>query len=383
MKLMVLGSGLVGSVIAKDLAKDEDFQVTVADIKKEALNRLADEKNVKTVVANLSKPEEIKKVVADQDMVIGVVPQTLGHTVLRSVVEAKKNIADISWESSEREDFSSLDNLAKENGVTAVTNLGFAPGMSNLIIGHVDSLLDKTEKVLILVGALPEKREWPYEYKITWSPEGVIGDYLTPAVFIEHGKLVEKPALSDVELINFPEIGTLEAFNSSGLCNMPYTIKAPYMKEKTLRYPGHAEKMRMLRETGFFSKEPIEINGTKVRPFDLTVKLLSSKLKLQEGERDLTIMRIIIEGEKKQRKLRYTYDFLDYYDEETKTTSQARITGYSCAIVARLVARGEYRNPGVNPPEYIGRDHKIFEKTMEELEKRNLVFKEKKEAAIL
>jgi len=100
-------------------------------------------------------------------------------------------------------------------------------------------------------------------------------------------------------------------------------------------------------------------------------------LKLKEGERDLTVMRIIIEGEKDQRKLRYTYDLVDYYDEETKTTSIARTTAYPCAIVARLVGRGEYRNPGVNPPEYIGRDHKIFEKIMEELKKRNVIYKEK------
>jgi len=375
MKAIVLGCGLVGGVIAKDLAKDKDFKVTVADRDKKRLDELAGETNIKGVVADLSKPEEIKKVVGDQDIVIGATPWTFGHTMLRSVFEAKKNIVDISWESSEREDFSSMDKLAKENGVTAVINMGVSPGTSNLIIGHVDSLLDKTEKVLILVGSLPEKREWPYEYKITWSPEGLIDEYLIPASFIEYGKIIEKPALSDIELINFPEIGTLEAFNTGTLCSLLYTIKAPYMKEKTLRYPGHTEKMRMLRETGFFSKEPIEINGTKVRPFDLTAKLFSSKLKLKEGERDLTIMRIIIEGEKDQRKLRFTYDLVDYYDEEIKTTSIARTTGYPCAIVARLVGRGEYRNPGVNSPEYIGRDHKIFEKIMEELKKRNVIFK--------
>jgi len=375
LKAVVLGCGLVGSVIAKELAKD--FEVTVVDANKKRLDELASETNIKGVVADLSKPEEIKKVVTDQEIVIGAVPWSMAEAVLRSVFKAKKNIVDISWESSEREDFLALDKLAKENGVTAVINMGVSPGMSNLIVGYVDSLLDKTEKVLILVGSLPEKREWPYEYKITWSPEGLIDEYLTPARFKECGKIVEKPALSDVELIDFPEIGTLEAFNTGTLCSLLYTINAPYMKEKTLRYPGHAEKMHMLRETGFFNKEPIEVNGVKVRPFDLTAKLFSSKLKLKEGERDLTVMRIIIEGKKDQKKLRYTYNLLDYYDEETKTTSIARTTAYPCAIVARLVAWGEYRNPGVNPPEYLGRDHKIFKKIIGELKKKNIVFKEK------
>jgi len=374
-QVIVLGGGLIGGVIAKYFAEDKDFQVTVADISKEKVNKLAEEAEIKGVVADLSDSKTIKKIIADQDIVIGAVPHFLGFNMLRSVIEAGKNIVDISSSTVMPENNLTLDELAKKNGVTAVVGMGLAPGMSNMIVGYVDSLLDETENVLILVaGGIPIVREWPYEYKITWSPIDVLEEYVDPARVVECGKVIEKPALSDLELVNFPKIGTLEAFNTDGLDSLPYTIKASSMKEKTLRYPGHAEKMRILRESGFFSDKPIEIGGVKVKPIDFTAKLLFPKWEMKEGEEELSVMRIIVEGRKGQKRLRYSYELLDYFDKETKTTSQSRLTGFPCAIAARLVARGEYSRQGVSPGEYIGQEHKVYQKMMEELEKKNIVY---------
>lgn len=372
MKTIVLGCGLVGGLIAKDLAKDKDFQVTVADIDEKKLDELTKGANIRGIKVDLSSSEAIRKIVADKDIVIGAVPGFLGFNMLRSVIEAGKNIVDISFMP---EDVLSLDELAKKKGVTAVVDMGVAPGLSHMIVGYADSLLDETESATILVGGLPIIREWPYEYKIVFSPKDVIGEYLRPARLIEGGKIVEKPALSDLELVNLPKIGTLEAFNTDGLRSLLYTIKIPSMKEKTLRYPGYAEKMRMLRETGFFSDIPIEIGGVKVKPLDLTSKLLFSKWELKEDEEELTVMRIIVQGKKEEKRLFYTYDLLDYYDKKEKVTSMSRTTGFPCAIMARLVAQGEFQYPGVCPPEYIGREHKIYQRIMEELEKRNVFYK--------
>ncbi len=177
-------------------------------------------------------------------------------------------------------------------------------------------------------------------------------------------------------MVNLPKIGTLEAFNTDGLRSLLYTIKIPSMKEKTLRYPGYAEKMRMLRETGFFSDTAIEVSGVKVKPIDLTSKLLFPKWELEEGEEELTVMQVIVQGEKEGKRLCYTYDLLDYYDKKEKATSMSRATGFPCAIIARLVAQGKFQYPGVCPPEYIGREHKIYHRVMEELEKRNVFYKE-------
>jgi len=373
MKAIVLGCGLVGGLIAKDLAKDEDFQVTVADIDEKKLDELTKETDIRGIKADLSNSSDIRKIVADKDIVIGAVPGFLGFNMLRSVIETGKNIVDISFMA---EDTLSLDKLAKKKGITAVVDMGVAPGMSHMIVGYVDSLMDETESATILVGGLPVIREWPYEYKIAWSPKDVIEEYIRPARLIEYGKIVEKPALSDLELVDLPRIGTLEAFNTDGLRSLLYTIKIPSMKEKTLRYPGYAEKMRMLRETGFFSDTPIDVGGVKVKPIDLTSKLLFPIWELEEGEEELTVMQVIVQGEKEGKKLRYTYDLLDYYDKNEKATSMSRATGFPCAIMARLVAQREFQYPGIFPPEYIGREHKVYQKVMKELEKRNVFYKE-------
>lgn len=373
MKAIVLGCGLVGGLIAKDLANDKDFQVTVADIDEKRLDKLTKDTGIRGVKADLSVSSDIKKIVANQDIVIGAVPGFLGFNMLRSVIEAGKNIVDISFMV---EDALSLDGLAKSRGVTAVVDMGVAPGMSHMIIGYVDSLMDETESATIFVGGLPVIREWPYEYKIAWSPKDVIEEYIRPARLIECGKIVEKPALSDLELVDLPGIGTLEAFNTDGLRSLLYTIKIPSMREKTLRYPGYAEKMRILRETGFFNEKPIEVGGVKVSPIDVASKLLFSKWELKEGERELTVMRVIVQGKKEEKRLCYIYDLLDYYDKNEKATSMSRTTGFPCAIMARLVAQGEYSRKGISPPEYIGREHKVYQKVMKELEKRNVFYKE-------
>jgi len=373
MKAIVLGCGLVGGLIAKDLAKDGNFQVTVADIDEEKLDKLTKEAEIQGVKADLSDSKVIKEIVADKDIVIGAVPGFLGFNMLRSVIEVGKNIVDISFMA---EDTLSLNELAKEKGITAVVDMGVAPGMSHIIVGYVDSLLDETESATILVGGLPVIREWPYEYKIAWSPKDVIEEYIRPARLIEGEKIVEKPALSDLELVDLPKIGTLEAFNTDGLRSLLYTIKIPSMKEKTLRYPGYAEKMRLLRETGFFSNTAIEVGGVKVKPIDLTSKLLFSKWELKEDEGEFTVMRIIVQGKKEEKRLCYTYDLLDYYDKNEKATSMSRTTGFPCAIMARIIAQGEYFRKGISPPEYIGREHKVYQKVMKELEKREVFYKE-------
>ena len=369
---MILGCGLVGKLIAKDLGKDNYFQVSVADIDQNKINKITKESNIKGIKENLSDSGKIKKIVADQDIIIGAVPGFLGFNVLCSVIEVGKNITDISFMA---EDTLSLDKLAKENGVTAVVDMGVAPGMSHLLVGYVDSLFDETESAIILVGGLPVIREWPYEYKIAWSPKDVIEEYIRLARLMERGKITEKTALSEIELVDLPRIGTLEAFNTDGLRSLLYTLDIPEMKEKTLRYPGYAEKMRMLRETGFFDENPIDIKGVKIKPLDLTSELLFPKWKLKEDEDELTVMRVMVQGKKDGKRLRYTYDLLDYYDKEEKATSMSRATGFPCAIVAHLIAEGEYTHKGVSPPEYLGKEHEVYNKILKELAKRNIIYR--------
>jgi lysine 6-dehydrogenase len=253
-----------------------------------------------------------------------------------------------------------------------VVDCGVAPGLSNIIAGHVCTLLDQTDRYVCYVGGLPQVRQWPYEYKAVFSPTDVLEEYTRPAVFVEHGREVVRPALSEVELIDFPEVGTLEAFNTDGLRTLRKTLNAPFMSEKTLRYPGHANLLRIFRESGFFNPSPVEVDGTAVRPIALTSKLLFDRWRLRDGETDFTVLQVIIEGQKAGNDVSYRYFLVDKYDQATQTTSMARTTGYTCAIVARLVIRGLFRQPGICPPEFVGRHDGCYHNVLAECAKRNI-----------
>ena len=313
----------------------------------------------------------MKALVADQDLVLNAVPGFMGYRTLQSIIEAGRDVVDIAFFP---EDPFGLDSLAKENGVTAIVDCGVAPGMSNLLAGHVDQILDRTDTILIYVGGLPEVREWPFEYKAVFSPIDVIEEYTRPARYVENGHLVVREALSDPELLSFPGIGTLEAFNSDGLRTLADTIDAPNMKEKTLRYEGHIEKMAVFRATGLFSKDEIEINGVKIRPIDFTARLLFPKWKLKPGEVDLTVLQLIVEGEKDGEGVRYVYDLLDRYDPVTDTHSMARTTGYTATAALRMLAAGLYDQKGISPPEFVGRDEACVDFMLKGLEERGVVY---------
>ncbi len=348
-KIIVLGAGLVGSAIALDLSKQHE--VTSADIDWEALEKLNSNRGIKTIKTDISDCSNLKNLISNFDLVIGAVPGFLGYQTLKAVIEAGKNIVDISFMP---EDFLLLDNLAKKNRVIAVADCGVAPGMGNIILGHHNKNM-KVNSYECLVGGLPVIREWPYEYKAVFSPIDVIEEYIRPARYIQNYEMVTKEALSDPELVYFDKIGTLESWNSDGLRSLMQTMKnIPNMIEKTLRYPGNIEYLRVLRESGFFSYDEIEVNGVKIRPIDVTAKILFPKWKLKKEEEDFTIMRIVIEGMENGATKKYQYHLLDHYDKATGTISMARTTGYTCNATANLLLDGGFSESGVHPPELVG-----------------------------
>jgi saccharopine dehydrogenase-like NADP-dependent oxidoreductase len=372
-RVTVLGAGLVGSAIVADLAKDPNLLVTAVDANAAALEQLTLRTGVQTQPADLRAPGAIAAAVAPADLVVLAMPGFLGFESLRQVIEAGKSVVDISFFP---EDAFLLDDLAKAKGVTAVVDCGVAPGMANIIAGYVESRLDQLDSYLCYVGGLPKVRRWPYEYKAVFSPIDVLEEYTRPARYVEHGEVVIRPALSGVELIDLPGAGTLESFNTDGLRSLMRTFNAPFMKEMTLRYPGHANLMAILRESGFFGLEPLAVEGQSVRPIALTAKLLFDQWKLQPGEEDFTVMRIVMMGKQDGRAVRYTYDLLDSYDQATGTTSMARTTGYTCAVVARQVLGGQFTQRGICPPEYVGRTPGCYAPFMAALAARNIVLHE-------
>ncbi len=366
-KIIVLGTGLVGSVIAMDLAKDYD--ITAVDIKAEAHKNLHGQ-NIKFIEQDISNHDIIIKLVKDYDLVVGAVPGFMGYQLMKNIIEAGKNMVDISFMP---EDPSDLHELAKKKGLCIVTDCGIAPGMSNIILGYHNKTM-KVDSFKCLVGGLPVIREWPYEYKAVFSPIDVIEEYTRPARYVENGNIITRQALSDAELLEFEGIGTLESWNSDGLRSLIHTMKIPSMIEKTLRYPGSIEYLKVLRESGFFSYDEININGKMIRPIDLTASLLFPKWKLKPGEEDFTVMRITVYGDQEGNNKQYTYNLFDRYDKENSIPSMARTTGYTCSSAVNLLLQNKFSRAGVNHPEFLGEDHGNFNFIINYLSERNVIF---------
>lgn len=372
-KIVVLGAGLVGRAMAIDLAKD--FDVTSVDISDEALANLQ-VRSIKTIKTDLSDVNNLAALISKFDFVVGAVPGFMGLQTALTTAEVGKNMVDISFFP---EDPFQLNDLAKKNNVTIVVDCGVAPGMGNIILGYHHARM-KISNYECLVGGLPVQRDWPYEYKAVFSPIDVIEEYIRPARYVQNGKLVVKEALSDPELVQFDEIGTLESWNSDGLRSLITTMPdIPNMIEKTLRYPGSIEYLRLLRESGFFSYEPVEVRGVKIRPIDVTSKLLFPKWKLKPGEEEFTVMRIKIKGTEGGTEKQYQYNLLDRTEKSTGTMSMARTTGYTCTAVVNLVANGKFNRKGICPPEYLGEDEAHFHFILDYLEKRNVHYQVREE----
>jgi len=359
--------------MAVDLARNGDFEVTVVDVRPDALAALAAaHPDIATMRADLSASGEARRIAAGFDLVVSAVPGSMGFSVLREVIEAGRDVVDIAFFP---EDPFALDALAKQRNVTAVVDCGVAPGMSNLLVGRIDSLLDRTESAFIYVGGLPTVRSLPWEYKAVFSPRDVIEEFVRPARFVRDGRVVTTSALSERELVEFDGVGTLEAFLTDGLRTLTQTISAANMQEKTMRYPGHARMMEVLRDAGLLSRDPIDVRGASVIPLEVTAALLVPRWQFAPGESDLTVMRVVITGLCCGERLRYQYDLLDRGDS-AGVHSMARTTGYTATVVARLLASRLWPAKGVFPPELIGRDETCVRYILDGLEARGVRYAE-------
>lgn len=373
-RVVVLGAGLVGAAVARDLA--HDFDVTAVDRRAEALERAFSTTRVKTRTADLSKADALQEIVATSDLVVGALPGHMGYEALRAVIEAGKDVVDIAFFP---EDPFGLDELAKERGVTAVVDFGVAPGMCHVLLGHHVATMDAVDTFECLVGGLPVERTWPFEYKAPFSPSDVLEEYTRPARYVEHGVLVERPALTDPERIEVPGVGTLEALNTDGLRTLIRTMQVPNMKEKTLRYPGHGRLMEALREGGFLSTRSVTVEGRSVRPLDVTSAILFPQWAPRDGEEEFTYMRVTVEGTTNGTAERVVWTLLDRGDAETGESSMARTTGYACTACVRLLADGRIEGPGIVVPEVAAADSAVFEALLAYQRERGVVYERRSE----
>ncbi len=345
MKVIVLGAGNVGSLTARDLSNN--FEVWVADKSDERLKRVSDVAHV--VKLNASRTKDLVEAVRSFDLVINALPGSLGFRILKAALKARRDVVDVSFMP---EDPLPLNDEARRLGVSVVVDAGFAPGLSNVLMGHVHNKLGLLDEGVINVGGLPKEPRPPLYHQVLFSPYDLIAEYVRPARCVIDGKLVEADPLQSIEEVSIKGF-RFERFLSDGLRTMLTTIKARNLAEYTLRWPGHLERMKILKELGFFQKDFLHHTAKLILPA------------MQYEVPDFSIMEVY--GRREGKELRY---FM--YDEAAGGfTSMSRATGFMTALIARIVAKKKLE-PGVIPPERLGVDETILEYIVSELRRRGV-----------
>ena len=372
MRVIVLGSGKIGSVIAKDFSS-RDVEITLGDIDLNRAEKAAGKIGADYLKFDTSNLDSMVKTLSKFDFVLGALPGDYGLRALEACVKAEKSIVDVSFTP---EDPRSLDEKARDVELTIVPDCGVAPGLSNLLVGYGASKLDKVSEAKILVGGIPEKPVPPLGYTVTWSADGLIDEYIRDVTIVRDSKVVKVPPLSGLEIIDFPGVGTLEAFYTDGLRSLVQSLPdVDNLFEKTLRYPGHVEKVKLLKTLGFFSEDPVIVEGNEVTPKMVSARIFERSL-TNPNIADLLAMMIEVSGEEKGKRKSYRYRLLEYPDAETGISAMARTTAYTASIVAGILIEGGIKEKGVVPIETLGADHDFVKKVFEELGRRGIKIEE-------
>ena len=346
MKFLVLGAGAQGSACAFELLqRPEVDRVVLADLDvNEPRPFLKHFLGGALELLTLDATDEVavRRALESVGGVASALPYYFNLDMTRLAIESKANFCDLGGNTEIVDQQRKMTVEAQERDVSVVPDCGLAPGMVNILAqGGIDAL-DETESVKIYVGGLPQVPEPPLNYQLVYSLEGVLDYYTTPVLVLEGGEVIDKEPLTGVETVTFEALGELEAFlTAGGISRMPYRYRGliPSMSYKTLRYPGHCELMKSMRNLGLMDLDPVEIGGASVVPRDLLIKVLDTKLRKPSGK-DLVVMRVVIDGAIDGASRTVTYEMVDYYDQDQEITAMMRTTGYSLGATAYMQAAG-------------------------------------------
>jgi lysine 6-dehydrogenase len=356
MKVLVLGSGQMGKGAAYDLAKQDNVeQIIVADIDLKCAETLAKEVGEKAVARKVDAKNRnhLAKVFSEVDSVISAVSYTVNDLHTEVAIETGTHICDLGGNQSIVEKQLAMNDKAKDAGVTVIPDCGLAPGMVSVLAREGIEYLDRIESVKIRVGGLQQEPRPPLNYSLIFAVEGLINEYIEPCVALRDGKITLEDPLVGFEEITFPEpFGKLEAFNTSGgTSTLPQTYegKVKELDYKTIRYPGHGHKMWCLMKLGLMDSNEIEVEGKKIAPRKVLESLLENNL--PPSGKDVTLLRVMVEGWKGTESRNIEYELIDYFDDTTGLTSMMRTTSFPAAVTAMMMADGRITDRGVLTPE--------------------------------
>lgn len=360
MKVVVLGAGLMGKEAARDLVKSKNVEkVFLADVQVEQVKAFKEKiqsDKIEAVRLDANDDAQLKDVMSKGDVVINALFYTFNEKVARTAVEVGVHSVDLGGHIGGATDaVLELADEAKAKGVTLIPDLGVAPGMINILSGYGASKLDEVKSIKLYVGGIPVDPEGPLKYNIVFSLDGVMDHYTDSSHVVRNGELLEVPSLSEIEPIHFDEFGELEAFHTSGgTSTLTKTFpNVETLEYKTIRYPGHAEKFKVLVDLGLTKKETmVEVDGKTISTREVLKAALTPGLLLGDKQ-DAVLLRVIVSGEKDGQLATYSYELVTKKDMTDQVTAMARATANTISIVAQMIGNGEITKRGVYAPEQI------------------------------
>lgn len=346
----ILGAGMQGTCAAYDIAKfSPSTEIHVADVNLEQAEKAAN--RVNTLVGkqvciphqvDVLNPNDLAEFLTTVDCVISCVPYWMHPIIAKVAVETITDMVDLGGHTESTLKTLELDAEAKENEITIIPDTGLAPGLVNSIGMYMIESLDQTDSIKLYCGVLPQNPQPPFNYKLTFNMEGLVTEYDYEGVILRDGKVQTVPTLTELETLHVDQLGEMEAFvTSGGTSTAPLTLegKVKNYEYKTIRYPGHCERIKIFKDFGFWSEDELEVKGSKVRPKDVFNAVFGPALNKYQ-DKDLCIVRGIGTGTRNGRPTTIQVDIFDKEDDETGFTSMERLTGFSTAIVALEVVQG-------------------------------------------
>jgi lysine 6-dehydrogenase len=348
----VLGAGRQGTAAAYDMARWGDARrvlladcdLDVARKAAERINELMGQAVAEPAQVDVTDLEAVEQALTGVDSFLSAVPYYYNLDITRVAIRAKAHMCDLGGHTGIARQQHLFDAEARAAGLSIIPNCGQVPGMGTTLIVYAVELLDEAVDVHMWDGGIPQNPRPPFNYLLTFNIAGLTNEYAEPAVFIRDWKITEVEPMTELETVEFPDpIGTLEAFVAGGGTDtMPWTFegKLRTLQNLTLRYPGSLAHLRAFYDLGLWDLEPIQVGDVEVVPRDVFHALFEPKVTFAEDE-DMVIIRVRAMGKKDGRDAEALVELIDYFDEETGFTAMERCTGWSAAIVAEMMARGQ------------------------------------------
>lgn len=373
---LVLGAGKMGIVLARDLITyDAKNRVTLVDIDKKQLKKaqdFIDNRRLVPVQMNMENENRRQEIYWNKDVALSALLHRHSMLALEAAVRAGVHFVDLAGEFPlHRLEY---DIEARKKRITLLSGVGVSPGITNICVGRAVHLLDKTQKALIYVGGNPVHPRPPLKYRIVYAVDSLLNFYERKVTILKGGKVKDVPPLSGKELISFDlPFEEMECFYTDGLNSLLHTMRGKIhdeLWEKTIRHKGHAEEVKTLISCGLFSKRPVRVRDRRVVPREILEVLLDSRIKLGR-EKDATLMRVIVTGEKSGRPKTHVFEMMDHFDNEKGYTSMAKTTCFPASVAAQMIVSGKIKKRGSLFPEQVFQGL-LYKPFMEELEKRGV-----------